>query len=82
MKSDNEGVALQAVEFWSTICEEETDLAMEMADVRRVFSFSCPFLVVLSFEILSFDRLRLQVRSLRDRAATLPKSLFLTPSQF
>jgi len=36
MKSENEGVALQAVEFWSTICDEEIDLAMEMADANAL----------------------------------------------
>jgi importin subunit beta-1 len=29
MKSDNVQVALQAIEFWSTVCEEEIDLAVE-----------------------------------------------------
>lgn len=29
MKSENEDVALQAVEFWSTVCEEEIDLQLE-----------------------------------------------------
>lgn len=45
MKSDNEGVALQAVEFWSTICEEEVDISMEMADVSSLV----PFLVERRF---------------------------------
>ena len=29
MKSENEKVALQSVEFWSTICEEEYNLLQE-----------------------------------------------------
>lgn len=29
MKSEDENVALQAVEFWSTVCEEEMDIALE-----------------------------------------------------
>ena len=33
MKSDNDNVALQGVEFWSTVCDEEQDLAIEAAEV-------------------------------------------------
>lgn len=33
MKHPEESVALQAVEFWSTVCEEEIELAIEAADV-------------------------------------------------
>lgn len=29
MKSANEGISLQAIEFWSTVCEEEIDLEYE-----------------------------------------------------
>ncbi|KAF8335779.1 karyopherin Kap95 [Cantharellus anzutake] len=32
MKNPEERVALQAVEFWSTVCEEEADIAVEAAD--------------------------------------------------
>jgi importin subunit beta-1 len=32
MKNSEERVALQAVEFWSTVCEEEAELAAEMAE--------------------------------------------------
>lgn len=33
MKNPNERVALQAVEFWSTVCEEEIELALEAQEV-------------------------------------------------
>jgi importin subunit beta-1 len=33
MKSTDERVALQAVEFWSTVCDEELELAQEAAEV-------------------------------------------------
>lgn len=34
MNHPDERVALQAVEFWSTVCEEEIDLAIEAADAQ------------------------------------------------
>ena len=33
MKSENNDVALQGIEFWSTVCDEEQDLAIEAAEV-------------------------------------------------
>lgn len=33
MQNSEERVALQAVEFWSTVCEEEAELAAEAAEV-------------------------------------------------
>ena len=36
MKSENDGVALQGIEFWSTVCDEEQDLATEAAQVNNV----------------------------------------------
>jgi importin subunit beta-1 len=36
MKHSEERVALQAVEFWSTVCEEEIELAIEAQEVRRI----------------------------------------------
>lgn len=33
MKHTDESIALQAVEFWSTVCEEEIELAIEAAEV-------------------------------------------------
>lgn len=32
MKSDNNDVALQGIEFWSTVCDEEQDLSIEAAE--------------------------------------------------
>ena len=34
MKHADERVALQAIEFWSTVCEEEVDLALEAQEVK------------------------------------------------
>jgi len=34
MKSDDEKVALQAVEFWSTVCDEEIALAVELEEAQ------------------------------------------------
>ena len=36
MKHPEEAVALQAVEFWSTVCDEEIELAIEAADVSKL----------------------------------------------
>ena len=36
MKSENNDVALQGIEFWSTVCDEEQDLAIEAAEVNNV----------------------------------------------
>lgn len=33
MRNPDDQVALQAVEFWSTVCEEEAELAAEAQDV-------------------------------------------------
>lgn len=37
MKHPDERVALQAVEFWSTVCEEEIDLGIELQEVSVSF---------------------------------------------
>jgi importin subunit beta-1 len=39
MKHSDERVAMQAVEFWSTVCEEEIELAVELQEVRYVLSY-------------------------------------------
>ncbi|XP_066915585.1 importin subunit beta-1-like [Clytia hemisphaerica] len=36
MKSDDEDVVLQGVEFWSSVCDEEIDLAIEAADATEM----------------------------------------------
>lgn len=42
MKHPDERVALQAIEFWSTVCEEEVDLALEAQEVKRLLPiFAC-----------------------------------------
>ena len=38
IKSDVNEVALQGIEFWSTVCDEEMDLAIEAAEVELLVS--------------------------------------------
>ncbi len=33
VKSDVDEIALQGIEFWSTVCDEEADLSIEAAEV-------------------------------------------------
>ena len=40
MKSSIDEVALQGVEFWSTVCDEEVDLAIEAAEVINISTFN------------------------------------------
>jgi importin subunit beta-1 len=35
MKSDKEKVALQGIEFWSSVCDEEADLAIEAVEAEE-----------------------------------------------
>lgn len=37
MNNEDERVALQAIEFWSTVCDEEIELKDELLDVSCVF---------------------------------------------
>lgn len=36
MKSDIDEVALQGIEFWSTVCDEEVDLQIEASEVGNL----------------------------------------------
>ena len=33
MKSETDEVALQGIEFWSNVCDEEVDLSIELTEV-------------------------------------------------
>jgi len=37
MRHPEEPVALQAIEFWSTVCEEEIEMGVDSQDVRDIF---------------------------------------------
>jgi importin subunit beta-1 len=53
MKNSEERIALQAVEFWSTVCDEEIELAIDAAEVR--FSTSAPFFSLLNAHLSSLS---------------------------
>lgn len=40
MKSDIDEVALQGIEFWSNVCDEEMDLAIEATEVTHTDTHS------------------------------------------
>ena len=44
MKSGTDEIALQGIEFWSTVCDEEADLSIEATEVCG----EVPFIAVLS----------------------------------
>lgn len=46
MKSPVDEIALQGIEFWSNICDEEMDLTIEMQEVRHL-TLLCPSLIYL-----------------------------------
>ena len=37
MKNTEEEIALQGIEFWSSVCDEEIDLSLEAAEAEEVF---------------------------------------------
>lgn len=40
MRQEKEEIALQAVEFWSTVCEVECDIDLENEEEEEVFAQS------------------------------------------
>ena len=38
MNSEEDEIALQGIEFWSSVCDEEVDLAIEAAEVINIHS--------------------------------------------
>lgn len=54
MKSDIDEVALQGIEFWSNVCDEEMDLAIEATEVKLlVCSLFC---IITIFRVEIFKR--------------------------
>jgi hypothetical protein len=55
MKSSIDEVALQGIEFWSTVCDEEVDLAIEAAEVQFADLQCCFLLTARDVEFSSFQ---------------------------
>lgn len=76
MKHPDERVALQAIEFWSTVCEEEVDLVLESQEVEYLL----PILVRrLTEEIFRHKSMGM---SLKPSRGSLLNPFFLTLSLF
>jgi hypothetical protein len=39
IESEVDEIALQGIEFWSTVCDEEVDLAIELSEVSGIGNF-------------------------------------------
>ena len=46
MEADNDEIALQGIEFWSTVCDEEVDCAIELSEVSKEPNFTCEFILL------------------------------------
>ena len=55
MKSEEDEIALQGIEFWSSVCDEEVDLAIEAAEVIAI---TCAFYfldIIYDYLMLSYS---------------------------
>lgn len=55
MKSDIDEVALQGIEFWSNVCDEEMDLAIEASEVSSPMTAAKRRMPVIVFGIASLN---------------------------
>jgi hypothetical protein len=67
MNNEDDRVALQAIEFWSTVCDEEMDLKEELLEVSNDF---CEYIYVCA-NILEY-RLIWLVNNLNAQAIISP----------
>lgn len=49
MKSENDQVSLQGIEFWSNVCDEEIDLAIESQEAKNLGKIFTKFKSLISF---------------------------------
>ena len=64
MKHSNSNIALQAIEFWSTVCEVETDIDIEYEEVLQqwfFFYYYRPNYISVLFEGSSSRLLRVEI---------------------
>ena len=72
MKSEEEAVALQAIEFWTSVAEEETNLESDYLDAQEVRNGG--FLRWVSCKLIQL--LRASSMEMSTLPSTLPRSHF------
>ena len=69
IESDTDEIALQGIEFWSTVCDEEVDLAIELSEVSGLLYMHLNSSIVVNRLICSHAELLI---------GTMQRGLFLS----
>lgn len=55
MNSPVDGIVLQAIEFWSTVCDEEQDLAIEAMEAININCFIILWIIACIYRLQRLD---------------------------